>query len=93
METQISQILSIQNPFTQNQVKEGLQRWPSTLQEARKRSQAFSSLKKRLQTSSESQRNSLHEDFKTLETATKTLEPLLRESTDVEKEGYSQVCF
>lgn len=80
-------ILSIRNPFTKEQLEEGYARWPKTLSQAKERSQFFQAIKKK---------GVCPETLKHLETVgacQKTLEPLLREATDVEKEGYSQVIF
>jgi hypothetical protein len=88
--TALIPILNITNPFTQEQVKEGFQRWPKTLKAATKRTASFAKLKDTLKNQSEKE---VLTPFNTLSELTKTLDPLLRESTDVEKEGYSQVCF
>ena len=85
----IIQILSIQNPFTQSQVAEGIQSWPKTLQQCKHRAHLFKSF----QTSESPQRQTLQEKFDKLTLLAHTVEPLLRESTETELEGYSQVFF
>jgi hypothetical protein len=82
------EVLSIHNLFTQGQVKEGLQKWPKTLQAAAARTAAFRGLKRKC----DQEKNPLSH-FDELDSLTEDLEPLLREATEVEKEGYSQVCF
>ena len=37
----IIQILSIQNPFTQSQITEGIQSWPTTLNQCKSRAHLF----------------------------------------------------
>ena len=92
----IIKTLSIQNPFTQEQVYEGIRRWPKTLDVCLKRANVIIHLKNEL--------NAIHKEDKAdkpntalhLEKITRlstTLEPLLREATPVELEGYGQVIF
>ena len=72
------------NPFIQEQWNEGLQRWPTSISQAVQRANLFRSLQ---------QDSSKPPAFQELDVAVKQLEPLLRESTTTEKEGYGQVCF
>lgn len=88
----MEEILSIENPFTKEQLKEGFQRWPTSNEVCLKRATLFRGLRNKVQTNqvlklkTHTSLTQIHEDVT-------TLEPLLRESTDVEKEGYNQVCF
>jgi hypothetical protein len=89
MDQTLFQTLQIENPFTQEQLREGIQRWPKSTE----RAQLFNQLQKQFQTSTpEIQKESLHA-FEIIQTSQKILQPLLRESTTTELEGYSQVCF
>jgi len=85
MEQTLIDTLEIHNPFAQEQLKEGLLRWPSGLPQAKSRSAKFAALRKVAPPSPK--------EFALLHDAQKTLQPLLRDSTDTEKESYSQVCF
>ena len=93
MEDTLIKTLAIKNPFTQEQVYEGIAKWPKTLQTCLKRSQTFNSLQLTLNSSSQAVKENSALTLETISEAAATLEPLLRTSTDVEKEGYDQVCF
>lgn len=69
-------------------INEGIQKWPRTLAQAHRRSVLFHSLRK----DSENTKLPL-ESFERISVLEEGLEPLLRDSTEVEREGYSQVCF
>jgi hypothetical protein len=71
-----------------DQLQEGFQKWPKNFNQALERATLFKSLQKKVK-----EESSELERFSTYETHLKQLEPLLRKSTDVEKEGYSQVIF
>uniref|UniRef100_A0A6C0KP09 DNA mismatch repair proteins mutS family domain-containing protein n=1 Tax=viral metagenome TaxID=1070528 RepID=A0A6C0KP09_9ZZZZ len=90
MDSQLSQILSIQNPFTKEQVHEGFLQWPKTLKACLQRTTTFSSLKTRIQ---QMNPNKSLQTLQKLQAHVKDLEPLLRPSTNIEKEGYEQICF
>jgi hypothetical protein len=87
------QTLALHNPFTQEQVSEGIAKWPRTLAECGQRSAIFRSLQEAASTTGEATRQETNDSLQLLATSVETLEPLLREATDVEKEGYSQVHF
>ena len=84
--------LQLTNPFAREQVKEGIQAWPKSFTACAQRATLFKQL-----------RITLHADSKQkIQTASaleeigediKSLEPLLREPTATEQEGYNQVCF
>ena len=81
-------IIQSDNPFTQEQVKEGVLSWPKSLAMCKRRSALFESLQKDIQKNPD-----LTSDFKQITSLTKELESLLREPTATELEGYSQVIF
>ena len=90
MDSQLSQILTINNPFTQEQIREGFLAWPKNLHTCLNRSASFASLKSHVQTEKIGKTlNALN----VIQDNVKGLESLLRTATDVEKEGYEQVCF
>jgi hypothetical protein len=84
----ILQTLSITNPFTQEQLHEGISAWPADLKTCVKRAALFKTLAEEIP-----QKPSAAEKFAKINELCETLEPLLREPTEVEKEGYSQVHF
>ena len=84
----IVQSLSITNPFTQEQLHEGISAWPADLETCVKRASLFKALTDELHT-----RPSAYAQLDKINELCGTLEPLLREPTEVEKEGYSQVHF
>jgi hypothetical protein len=70
------------------QLQEGFQKWPKHIDQALERAALFKSLKEKVYVE-----KSELETFQTYEKNLQDLEPLLRKSTDVEKESYSQVIF
>jgi hypothetical protein len=88
----MEQILNLENPFSKQQLQEGIQCWPKSIQLCKRRAHVFKTLRTKVQSSSEL-RNSTHTSLTQLQEDVQSLEPLLRESTDIEKEGYNQVCF
>jgi len=90
MHSQLSQIINTQNQFTNTQIEEGFSAWPKNLKTCIQRASSFASLKQKVQTTKSAETEMA---FENLENSVKTLEPLLREYTNVEKEGYEQVCF
>lgn len=90
MDSQLCNILSIHNPFTQEQVREGFLAWPKNVAEGAARSAIFSSLQQVVKSTNINKSLQL---FQTLHADVKVLEPLLRSPTNVEKEGYEQVFF
>jgi hypothetical protein len=88
MEESIIQTLSITNPFTQEQVREGISSWPADLETCVKRSALFKDLAANIQ-----RKSSAYPQLTRINELCGELEPLLREPTDVEKEGYAQVHF
>jgi hypothetical protein len=81
-------IIQSENPFTQEQLQEGIKAWPRSLAACKRRSALFTALKKEITT--DKQTNS---DLISLSESVKKLEPLLREPTATELEGYSQIIF
>ena len=90
MDTTLTRVLGITNPFTQAQVQEGILAWPTDLDVCRKRQAVFTSMKKRVDkyTTLNTERT-----LKEIEESAVSLEPFLREPTPIETEGYSQVLF
>ena len=88
MEDTLIQSLSITNPFTQEQLREGIQRWPRSFTACCQRASLFRQLQTKVTTPSGE-----GNPFDTLSSTVQQLQPLLRESTATEKEGYGQVCF
>ena len=75
-----------ENPYAQQQLEEGIRKWPASLAICQSRAASFQALKASVKQSSQ-------ESFQTLQKAVQKAEPLLRTCTEVEKEGYQQVCF
>jgi hypothetical protein len=69
------------------QLKEGFLNWPKSLEKACERAELFKSLKQKV---SEEKKES---SFTDLKSHCEKIKPLLRESSEIEQEGYSQVCF
>jgi hypothetical protein len=88
MEEAIIQTLSVTNPFTQEQLKEGILSWPADLKTCVKRAALFKALSHEANA-----KPTADAELAKINELCETLEPLLRESTEVEKEGYSQVHF
>jgi hypothetical protein len=84
------QTLSIQNTFAIQELKNGISAWPKDLSECLKRSHLFELLQKRVKTSDVSETDNYLNNLTHL---TNSIEPLLREATATEKEGYAQVHF
>jgi hypothetical protein len=89
----IIKTLSIQNPFTQEQVYEGIRRWPKTLDVCLKRANVITHLKKELHLGDNGHNVDTALHLEKITRLSTTLEPLLREATPVELEGYGQVIF
>ena len=85
-------ILPLANPFAQEQWNESFQRWPKTIQEAKQRATLFQQCKSFIQTNSDVSTD-ITKRLQSLQEHQKEVEPLLRESTTIESEGYAQVCF
>ena len=92
MEDTLAEVLSIKNPFAKEQIAEGIQAWPKDDQTCSNRVRAFRALRNKI-TSDPKDYSSALTDLAILEDSVTKLEPLLRPPTDVEKEGYAQVCF
>ena len=84
---EICKILSVNNVFVKTQIDEGIKLWPKSLEECVKRGAVFDSLKKSISP------DDTLKDLNRVENLSIELEPLLREATATEKEGYAQVCF
>jgi hypothetical protein len=83
--------LSIDNPFTQEQVTEGINKWPKTLADCLRRAGLFKSLYNDLSINPATATTEV--SLQAVTRLSNTLEPLLRTPTPVEMEGYSQVYF
>jgi hypothetical protein len=92
IQEKVADILSITNPHSREQVKEGLDHWPRSPELCATRAASFKNLQTKLKTNP-SLTQSTEKHLETLGACVKELDPLLRESTEVEKEGYNQVCF
>jgi hypothetical protein len=92
MEDTLADILSVKNPFTKEQILEGIRKWPKNDAACMSRIRSFKALQKRIGDNPAAHKKTV-EDITTLETCVTELEPLLRKATEVETEGYSQVCF
>jgi hypothetical protein len=84
--------LTLTNPFSKEQLIEGIQSWPNSFELCQRRAGVFKSFRQTLHTTSELRTKTLS-ILQDTEKDITTLEPLLREPTEVEKEGYNQVCF
>jgi len=92
----IIQTLAIRNKFTVDQLKEGISSWPKNLKTCVKRAAVFESIQKKVCAEAVEGGKGGKETKNTLEkltSLTETLEPILREATPTEKEGYSQIFF
>ena len=92
-EETLIQTLALQNPFTKEQVSEGISRWPKDLQTCVTRASVFKSLQTIVSSAEFSLRQETDSQLRTIQESVTVLEPLLREPTEVEKEGYSQIHF
>lgn len=94
MDSTLTQILSLTNTFSKEQVSEGMMTWPSSLQACLKRENAFKCLKERVaDPSSYDTVKNTQDVLNDIQTLSVTLEPFLREPTAIESEGYAQVLF
>ena len=84
----LSNILSIKNAFSKAQLAEGIKLWPKSLETCVKRSALFKSLQKDARGDTKTALLLQH-----VESLSTSLEPLLRDATPTEKEGYDQVYF
>ena len=87
------QILNLSNPFSREQVSEGMLTWPANIQTCMKRETSFKCLKNKIYHASENDLEQTKKVLKDIESLSVTLEPFLREPTTIESEGYSQVLF
>lgn len=83
--------LFIDNPFTQEQITEGISKWPKTLADCLKRAGLFKNLYNDLSINPATAYTEV--SLQQITRLSHTLEPLLRTATPVEMEGYSQVYF
>ena len=81
--------LNLQNPFAIEQLKEGVSAWPRNLETCVKRSRVFAALQAKIP----SLKSITTHKLDSLTHLTQSVEPLLREATATEKEGYAQVHF
>jgi hypothetical protein len=89
MDSTLIKILDITNPFTKEQVSEGILAWPADLPACLRRETAFKQLKRACHSGYEKTTEILRD----VETLSTSLEPFLREPTTIESEGYAQVLF
>ncbi len=78
----------LETQFAKDQLKEGLQKWPKSISDCQARATSFHKLKEFV-----TQNTSATQELAALSKEVQHIEPLLRECTEVEKEGYNQVCF
>jgi hypothetical protein len=98
MESAVVTILGLSNPFSKEQVAEGMLRWPKDMAACMKREAGFTCLKRKVMSvmSDKTYKTPVEETkmvLKDVEELSVTLEPFLRESTAIESEGYAQVIF
>lgn len=107
METTLVKILNLSNPFSKEQVSEGILSWPTSLDTCLSRQALFHELKDRVSGLSSAQAGlssaqaglssakpeATAEVLADVESLATSLDPFLRESTAVEQEGYAQVIF
>lgn len=84
--------LSLQNTFAIEQLKEGVSAWPKNIGTCLARANLFASLQAKVRNTS-TNTYEVEPILDKITLLTHTLEPLLREPTPTESEGYSQVCF
>jgi hypothetical protein len=92
MEDTLSNILSIDNDFAKDQINEGIQRWPKNMQTCVNRADSFKALQSQI-FKTPSKFMVTMDNLTLLNSCVKGVESLLREPTEVETEGYSQVYF
>jgi hypothetical protein len=90
MDTTLTRVLGITNPFTRSQVQEGILAWPANIQACLKREATFRSLKEKVSLAIAINTQHILQE---VEESSIALEPFLREATPIETEGYSQVLF
>jgi hypothetical protein len=90
MDAYLIKILASGDTNTDEQIKETYKQWPSNIQSCIKRANTFQAMKQRL---TPDLKEDTHLILTNIQVATKSLDPLLRETSDVEKEGFSQVLF
>jgi len=88
MDTTLVNILNVTNPFTKEQVSEGILTWPTDIHACMKRESLFKELKDAVSSGHETE-----DVLKDIERLSTSLEPFLRKSTTIEEEGYAQVIF
>lgn len=103
MEASLVNILGLSNPFSKEQVAEGMLTWPKDMETCMKREHSFKCLKARVMSGmsgmsgmtgmSEGETDKTKAVLKDVEELSLSLEPFLRESTAIESEGYAQVIF
>jgi hypothetical protein len=101
MEDTLAEVLGIKNPFSKEQIAEGMKKWPglwpkqgpqAQMETCTRRAATFQALQFHLLANPAEHQAALA-DIQTLETYVTDLAPLLRPPTDVENESYGQVCF
>ncbi len=85
-------VLTFPSPFAQEQWNESFQRWPKHTQEAIQRATLFRQCK-HFCTDHPDKAKQITDDLAIIHKAQEEIAPLLRESTEIESEGYSQVIF
>jgi hypothetical protein len=88
MDAYLIKIIGSDDTNTNEQITEAYKQWPSNIETCVKRAASFKAMKERISTHPETR------DILTrIHTATTALDPLLRDASDVEKEGFAQVLF
>ena len=88
MDTYLIKILGSNNTIVNSQISEAYTAWPASIDICLKRASHFKAMKDRI--GREGDTANILED---IHESINKLEPLLRDSSDVEKEGFSQVLF
>jgi hypothetical protein len=90
MDGYLIKILGSGHSNTDEQISEAYTRWPSSLRACMNRASHFKAMKERLDEDTEEKTRNI---LSKIHDTSVALEPLTRESSDVEKEGFSQVLF
>lgn len=88
MDTYLIKILGSNNTIVNSQISEAYTAWPASIDICLKRATHFKAMKDKI--GREADTANILED---IHESISKLEPLLRDSSDVEKEGFSQVLF
>jgi len=90
MDAYLIKILNSGHPNTDQQITEAYKLWPKDIHVCVKRASLFQAMKDKLSPSVHTDTQNI---LDTIHSATVSLDPLIRDSSDIEKEGFSQVLF